>query len=405
MVKIGIFTFHAISNLGANLQTLATQQALRYHGCEPVVVNYRPTVGNLGEPVAQTMEEQHAAHAGFVNKYLKQSELIGSEDELREYCVDELDGVLVGSDTVFEFRSKYDPYTLWKWLKTGSLHFSHAVPPYYLNWLKDEDRLFAASIAACGHGTNHQFAFGGFREGLRRGLSRFSRVTVRDDWTKKMVSGLTGGAVDAEVVPDPIFSLPLTFTVPEEDRITEDVSRVVLLSGPFSEAWIGRLREALDARSLALWGMANPENPYEYAATEHNIGLPLSPLKWYQLLSASAGYVGVRFHALVSCLANNTPIVHTDPYRRSEFFREGSKFYDLCRRAGILDRYFSVRSIQKVAPEEIASLLYDESSQARANRYAEYAGKAYLDLIKSLIDQIDARRDRLVGLKSASASG
>jgi hypothetical protein len=42
-VRVGILTFHAANNFGAVLQTYATCRALEEFGCEPCVIDYRPS--------------------------------------------------------------------------------------------------------------------------------------------------------------------------------------------------------------------------------------------------------------------------------------------------------------------------------------------------------------------------
>ena len=42
-MKIGILTYHFVSNFGANIQTLSTFEYFRNVGHDPVIINWIPT--------------------------------------------------------------------------------------------------------------------------------------------------------------------------------------------------------------------------------------------------------------------------------------------------------------------------------------------------------------------------
>ena len=107
-MRVGILTYHSSYNFGANLQTLATQAALVDKGASPIVINYREPAKT--EAYRQTIiAEQAEKHEAFINKYLRLSPLLTNEKDVKAFCIDALDAVLVGSDAVFRLMPKYEP--------------------------------------------------------------------------------------------------------------------------------------------------------------------------------------------------------------------------------------------------------------------------------------------------------
>ena len=98
--RVGILTYHWVANFGANLQAFSVLHALRRRGLDAEFVNYRA-------PQAQHYYResidpaQLALHDAFVSWRLPQSPLLGSLDEVRDYCRHaRFDLLLCGSDAV-----------------------------------------------------------------------------------------------------------------------------------------------------------------------------------------------------------------------------------------------------------------------------------------------------------------
>lgn len=375
-MKIGVLTFHSSRNFGANLQTLATQEMLRTLGYDPVVVNY------LDEAKLATFDklvppEQVAQHQAFADRYYTLSPALRSVEEVGEYVREELDGVVSGSDAVFRLATPYEPARLAKRLLGKSNPFeafswADRVPPFFLPF--DAPGVVKGSIAASSRGTSFYFLKPHMMRDVGNALRDFDFVTVRDEWTGKLVRWLSRGGAHPLYSPDPVFGLNTAFALPEDERPPQDLSDVILLNGEFEEGWLKRMVEAIRARGYRAMTLANPAEKDRFEFTDGALDLPMSPLTWYACLADCAGFIGMRFHAFVSCVTNKTPVVTMDVTRK-RWGRPDPRNpnHDLARRAGILDRYYHRNDLLQADPGAVLDVLFDPATQARADAFADAA--------------------------------
>lgn len=384
-MRVGVLTHHWVCNFGANLQALATHSILTSLGINPIFLNYRPmeAIERRNTLISYSQIEKHE---NFVGTYLNQSEFLHDNRDLRDYCRNNLDLVIVGSDAMFALSPKYDPYTLWRRIKQRNFTATDTVPPFWLDWEKGPDSVpYKASLSVSSMGTSYQFIFGQLRQGLEKSLTDFNYLSVRDDWTKRMVNHLSRGNKQICVSPDPVFALNRYFTLPDSEKATRDISNTIFLSGDFESSWIKKLVKCCHDHELTVAGLPIPEKDYQYPHVDFNIPLPLSPLQWYTLLAGSGGYIGIRFHALVTCIANGTPIVNVDPHKRSRVIKQSSKMHDLCFKAGIPDRFLTMSQARKTHPKEVLKRLMEKKSLERVNKYAEYALLKFQETVEQII--------------------
>jgi hypothetical protein len=393
-MRIGILTYHSSYNFGANLQTLATQSALEKCGLEPVVINYQEP-DKMSVYRRNTCPDQAKIHEEFLEKYIKLSPLLSSSREVQDFCKSALDVVLVGSDAVFRLVPKYE---LTRWLRRILLGapmstyggITERLPAYWLDWQAGghgERRIYKASIAASATGTKFYLLKWSLYPELRRAINHFDIMTVRDRWTKLMVSCLSLGRKVPSICPDPVMALPRNFEVPESEQPQRDMSKMILVSGRFPQEWLQTLTREARKRGFKVANLPNPDDAFENECFDHVFRLPMSPLSWYSLLASSAGFIGVRFHALVSCLGNCRPVVAVDPRKRHDLcFKLRSRVADLCRRAGVLDRYFTEKQIVRIAPAEVLDTLFEPRSLKKAAQYSEHAQKAFAETITSVLE-------------------
>jgi len=374
-VKVGILTFHSSYNFGANLQTLAVQELFRNRGCLPIVIDYRDRwkTEMLRSTVSPAQAEMHER---FVAKYLNTSPRFHSVKEVQEYCDDELDIISVGSDQVFRLVSRWHLKSLFRPLLKGAPASSwnrvtDEVPVYFLPWPKDGATPPARiALAACAMGMSCFLLGGTLRRALRRCLLDFDFLSVRDDWTGVVVRWLSGAGRPIEHCPDPIFGLNELFRVPEEETFGVDVSKTILVSAAFPKTWRARFRDLAHDRGYTVSNLPDPHKTFAFDESDFAISLPLSPLAWYSLLSRAAGYIGSRFHGLVSAAANGTPVVSLDWSNKPRLLRMACRKYDLCGKAGALRRYVPVNWFSHPSPDRVFKRLMDERSQSAMNRYA-----------------------------------
>jgi len=394
-MKIGVLTFHSSRNFGANLQTLATQEMLRTLGHDPVVVNYLDEA-KLASFAKLVPPEQVAQHEAFADRYYTLSPALTSVEAVADYVRGELDGVVSGSDAVFRLATPYEPARLAKRLLGRSNPFeafswADRVPPFFLPF--DAPGVVKGSIAASSRGTSYRYLKPHMKRAVGAALADFDFVTVRDDWTGKLVRALSRGKADPLYSPDPVFGLNTAFTVPDDEKPAQDLSDVVLLNGEFDEGWLRRMVQAIQARGYRAMTLANPAEKERFDFTDGALDLPLSPLTWYSCLASCAGFIGMRFHAFVSCVCNHTPVVTMDVTRK----RWGkpdprNPNHDLARRAGILDRYFHAHDLMRSDPEQVLDRLFDPQTQAMADSYAASAPEILLGHLRRF-EQVTATRD------------
>jgi hypothetical protein len=397
-MKVGILTFHSSYNFGANLQTLAIQETLQQRGCHPVVVDYRDP-WRTEMYAARVSPAQAQTHEQFMEKYLHTSPRFDSQVQVREYCSDELDAILVGSDQVFRLLPRWAPKQILRRLRTGNAssswtQMSDRLPVYWLPWPRNGSQSPARlSIAASTGTTPFPFVERSLRREARRCLRSFDYVSVRDEWTRLMVRWFSGGNVEPEMCPDPVFGLNGCFQVPAEEMPSMDVSKTIFVSTILNGAWLEGFRDLAHERGYTIGNLPDPHMTCAFDQSDFTIDLPLSPLAWYSLLSQAAGYVGGRYHGLVSCAANETPAVSLDVSNRPRVFKLSSRPYDLCRKAGAGSRYVPVNWFARPSPAAVMRRLMDESSQAAMNHYAERA----MTRLSQVFDSILAHAGEWVG--------
>ncbi len=391
-MKVGILTFHWSYNFGANLQALATQNALRAAGVEPVIVNYRdPT--KVAHYQRVTDPQQAEQHEQFCRDYLTESPVLRDSDEIEAYCNDALDAVLVGSDAVFSIVANNSPKQLLKRFRSKSdrtytMGSSQTIPAYFLPW-KKETKVKRGSIAASSTGTQFYFLSMGHYRQLWRALRNFDALTVRDNWTRMMVRFLTAGTRTPSLCIDPVFSL--NRHAPDFVTDTSDTASV-LVSGNFQDAWLHELIGELVNRGFTTANLPNPEKAFIHPATQQTIDLPMGPREWFSTIANAKGFLGIRFHALVSCLVNRTPFISVDtgPPALRPLYRQSSKYHDMCKRASSPQRYFDKHSIYRIAIPELVDRMFESDSMANAEAFAESAADTFDLAIQNMLESFDS---------------
>jgi hypothetical protein len=391
-MKIGILTFHSSYNFGANLQTLAIQELLKRRSCLPVVIDYRDPWRTRMYRLAVS-PAQAQAHERFIDRYLDTSPRFNCDSEVREYCDDELDVILVGSDQVFRLLPRWAPKQILRRLRTGKAssswtEVSDRLPVYYLPWPgKGGRRPVRAAIAASAYWTPFMYLGPSLQRQARQCLLGFDYVTVRDDWTSLMVRWLSGGKVKPRLCPDPVFGLNDCFAVPRDEIPDVDVTRTILIGSVLDKTWLAEFVGIAHDHGWKVSNLPDPDATFAFEGSDFTISLPLSPLTWYSLLSRARGYVGGRFHGLVSCVANRTEVVSLDVSNKPRLLKMTSRPYDLCKKAHARSRYVPMNRLAHPSPEAVMDRLLDPASQAAMNLYAGLAKARVEQVIDRVLKQ------------------
>ncbi|MDH7513863.1 MAG: polysaccharide pyruvyl transferase family protein [Clostridiales bacterium] len=397
-MRVGILTYHNSYNFGANLQVLATQKALEKQNVTPIVVNYRSSAKYEFYQTTTSLE-QAAVHESFIEKYLTLSPLLNSTIEVEEYCLDALDAVIVGSDAVFRIQAKYDPRKFLRQLIHPDIAVSYSegknvLPPYWLDWKQYKCGAIPVktSLAASAMGTKFYLLKLSLYRDLWKSIRSFDLLTVRDAWTQLMIRFISLGTIIPSYCPDPVFVLNNYFTVPSNEIPDIDVSRTILVSGKFSPEWLLNFKEICRSSGYLLGNLPNPDQDFIFPGADIEIALPLSPLEWYSLLARAAGYIGIRFHALVSCMINGTPFLTVDSLEKYQLTgRLRSKIHDLCKRAGVLERYVTQKRLCSRPSEYVLKDLFKARTMAQCEAYVEKAKDQFMDVIDKILKLAEMR--------------
>jgi len=372
-VKIGIITYHFLYNFGANLQILATIKYLEKLGHQVCVLNYRPP--ELVEKYRKTVASiQAEAHQQFCDLYLPESPVCENQEALIKFATEaKFDVIISGSDAVLR---------LWQKNVREDTRFPN---PFWLTWTEQVGVKRKGVLAASSMGTNYLTFPKEVRSGIREALKKMNYITIRDRWTKTLLSLISYNQYSLKLCPDPVIMLNEVFAIPEQysQEAVAKRKEYILLSiykDTVSKQWIKDFIETAHNKGLEVYSLPLPE--YEVQGNfDKIIGFPLSPLEWYAWIQNAAAYVGVRFHPIVCALTNQVPFVALDQYewgikRRRDriltkplrpLLRFSSKTYDVCWSAKLTKYCLNPVQYNQLSPAQILDLA-TESINLQSNQ-------------------------------------
>lgn len=361
-MRIGILTYHCVPNFGAQLQAVSTVGYLKRSGYEPVVLNWYPyeleKMYSLRIPNCQV-----EMHQKFTEDLLPVSSVCRTVGDLvREIDTLQLQGLIIGSDALF----KYAPASVRNNVFRRLFHAVRGIHPYwdvlegnpffggFSRFLKKPLPMCAFSVSSqnCAYKkmNSKEVAL------MKTDMDAFSYITVRDEWTQKMVAYVTGKR-DVPITPDPVFSFNQNTYVPVPSK--EEILGKFCLSENYvlfsfscryiGKDYINRLSECVKEAGLIPVAFPMPEGLVDFGLA-NRVDLPLSPLDWYALIKYSCGYVGERMHPIVVAMHNATPFYSFDEYgvckMSCKYFKKGyivdsSKTYLLLKSVGLTDNLYA----------------------------------------------------------------
>lgn len=320
-MKIYILTLHWVSNYGANLQALSTYSYLKEKGHEVVILDYR-SPDRVKAYMKYCSESQNETHADFVQSNLLQTKKVETLKELVAVIKDNIpDLLIVGSDAVWVQKKgkKLTPY----WLNDDSLD---SLPTRYIT--------LAISMMGTNVNTFPQWQ----KEEIRKTLNKFNYITLRDEWSLNQIKKI--GYTNSLYSPDPVFLLKEKYLPNiQNEELADLINRnekyiVVSISKQrFNARWFEYVKKQTNQKGFKLVQLPMPEGNHDMPC-DICLKNPLSPSDWYKCIAHSQGYIGERFHAMITCLHNNIPFVIIDTYgnKLPSFSNNRSKIYDLAKR-------------------------------------------------------------------------
>lgn len=400
-MKIGLLTYHAACNFGANLQAYSTVSYFRNRGYDVVFINYLPA--SLEKYYkGNTPEDQSTIHEDFRKEHFPMTRRCNDEKEVADVIREEsIDAVIIGSDAVMQHhpllsriifpckriisvyhpsRDKMCPNPFW-----GSFldYLSKPVPVCFMS--------ASSQNSAYKQLSRKEKAM------LKRHLLRYSFISTRDDWSSKMVESITDGAIVPTVTPDPVFAFNYNVTSqPTEMEIREkyNLKRPYYLvsyhnSNVVSIEWLKRLEELANTKGIECVAFPFPQGVEFNHPFKKEINLPLSPTDWYALIKYSSGYIGHNMHPIVIALHNAVPCFSFDQYGivKYRFFtnEKSSKIYHIMNEFGVGENRVSDIGVRKETPtpEFVISKLETFDIEHVKQHAATYLQK-YVDMMQNI---------------------
>ncbi len=200
-MKVGVITFHSANNYGATLQTWALQKVLKDYGLDAGVIHYHPDIidelydpmqgtsglGRLGKEfvLSLTNPDSLKRYQKFHTFLARKFNLIGdfkTYEEIKKANL-RLDAYITGSDQVW-----------------NPAHIGGFDPAYYLDFAEPGSRRisYGASVGS-------DFIHPKYKEDMRKSLSAYTGISIRESSIKEAVQELT--EVPVQVVLDPTMLL------------------------------------------------------------------------------------------------------------------------------------------------------------------------------------------------------
>lgn len=406
-MKIGILTYHCVTNFGAQLQTLSTIGYMKKHGHEPIVLNWFPQ--DLEEfYLRECPKEQFDVQFNFAQKEMPVSRLCRALPELGEE-IDrlQLDAIFIGSDALFDYFPKkvLNPFSFRKLKRVKiSATSNHLLPnPFWGSF----DDMINRKVPYCGFSISSQNApyyklnRNELKE-MKKLLDCFTLITTRDEWTRKMVQYISGRK-DTFITPDPVFSFNQNFDAPlkketllQKYGLPQDYILISFYGNQLSDEYINQIVKLVEKQTgVSCVSFPMPRKLREFK-TKYKIELPLPTLDWYYLIKYSKGYIGELMHPVIVSLHNCVPFFCFDQYGITKriiprvwykYIKESSKIYDILQRADLLANQCPYYYSKDLKPENVVDkfLAFDKEKCAR---FSEEQHTRYMQGMDSVMQSL-----------------
>lgn len=372
-MKVGILTYHFVSNFGANLQTLSTFEYFENSGCEPIIINWVPRdLEDYYEKVVPN-EQNEAFHLFAKKRYTSITKVCRDSLEIAKVIEDEgIELVVIGSDAVLTYIPIMCRFHL---TKHGLIYrkpcidsdFPNAFWGDFTDYLNESVKIAIMS----GSAQNTNFPRILFKKNkFKKAIDRFSYISVRDVWTQNMIKQLSKGTIIPEITPDPVFA----FNQNVKEQFSKEYifkkfgleDNYVLFTVDYesiSSNWKKQVEAELAQKGFIAYELPQA-NKYAKNVLSHRLKFPIDPMEWYCLIKYSKGYIGELMHPVLCSLHNSIPLYVIDTYG---FCKKGepyginplsSKTYQIINRFGLMDNYCNVNLHSSIAsPTEVVSRL------------------------------------------------
>lgn len=316
-MRIGLLTYHWVSNYGANLQALSTYSFLKKMGHDPIIINWIPL---------QTKEyymkacpaEQYECHLNFIGNNCVLTEEFNDIEFMpqiiNKYCIE---AVVIGSDSLFNLeKEKYS----WFQHKSISPTEDHVYPNPF--WGYKFENIPHVGLSISSQNSNY-FLYKSQKEKIGRSLESFSTITVRDLWTQNLVSYFSDGKIIPSITPDPVFAfnenvgeLPSKDFILQKYRLPEKYVLFCFNRGKcfrMSNKWLTEIHNKFNEKGISCVSLPRATGSQDLHL-DVDLKMPIPPIDWYSIIRYSSGYIGVLMHPIVICIHNSVPFYSFDHY-------------------------------------------------------------------------------------------
>lgn len=326
-MKIGILTYYAACNYGANLQVLSTIGYLQKHGHSPIVLNY--TADDFTAFYQRiTPPNVYDAYCQFRTEYMPLSRHCKTAEELANTIEDEkIDAIIIGSDAIAQHHPLFERilfptrHIVSIDHMTQDRYFPNPFWGTFLDYMKNPVPL--ALLSASSQDSNYRLFLPAIRKQMYQCLQRFSYISARDEWTQEMYLSISKNELRVSVTPDPVFAFNCNCVdiIPTKGEILAKYhlpEKYFLLSfrdsRTVSTQWISQFQSLSNAHGIACIALPFPQGMQFQHTLSYEIPSPLLPLDWYALIKYSQGYIGHNMHPVVVSLHNANPFFSFDNY-------------------------------------------------------------------------------------------
>ena len=400
-MKIGILTYHAACNFGANLQALSTFNYLQNLGHTPVFIDWMPKELST-HYLRSTPQAQYLAHKQFRDeKLILTKPCISDIDIIKIIEEEKIEAIIVGSDAVMQHHPLISRiiFPSRRFITISKMGEDRMCPnPFWGSFMPLlPSKIPIAYMSASSQNSAFRSMTPNERRTAAKLLTQYNYISTRDDWTSTMVNWITKGKIIPEVTPDPVFA----FNNNVRNQFTEvEIRRKFGIDGKYyllsfhnsstvSRAWLESFKNKAEAQGIKCIAMAFPNGiNFEHPFTKI-IDVPISPLEWYGLIKYSNGYIGHNMHPIVVSLHNSVPCFSFDNYGVERFKLlvndESSKIFHIMKKFGVLENRISCKGKFYKAPSP--DYVIDKLNSFNKERVSEIANQ-YLSLYKKMMNDI-----------------
>lgn len=301
MLKIGILTYlREFMNLGTNMQSFCTQQAIRkiYPTAQVELIDYlpwnpamRPYLSHFSFVSLRNDFLRIVKYRNFFKENLKLSKdrLISANlnDAIEFIRKQNYDAIYVGADTVLELRgSQNDELTVY--------------------WLDERLRCTKVLIAASSHNVTFEKLSDPQKVHIQRAVKGFSLLGVRDDATHRLISHfIPPGDKRLRIIPDPTFTYEIDYSHAERYVRAKGLrfnKPVVCLHLLRSSHWASQLADRFK-RIGYIVASFRPAGYADLLLTDLSPFEQMGIYRYFDLL------ITHRFHDSIFCLKSLTPVI------------------------------------------------------------------------------------------------